>query len=714
MILHSLQHDVRYIDPSISTAGDGTSPDQAYKDFPTTADKYTENMVFIVRRTSDTVPAKLPVNLTINTKSLVIWGMPKQNDGIYNLVPQEAKTDWGSDTGDYAYLYYDYGNDRDVSSIMSDNCKNFDMQHIALMSDGNHNGGSKVFRFRNRTYGCNAVIKYCWFRASKDWVANGELLGDDRWGGRWLSINEGDTVSYTRFGHRVIFTNNRIDSYSRTDTPCFNFCYSEYIEIKDIDINIVQTGTNAQVFNVGRNDYSEKAPIVFVDNVHAKYYYSDHRDCYIRTIMTFDRCAYCTIQNCSYTKSETQHWTASGNRVKFNPFIYLNLLSAGSIIKDITIDYSDVYGEAQRGVDVVYSPKYDPEDAQYGQYTKLENVTVNCCTTTAKYSDYDAYGNNENIYGGGEPTYWEYHLVCCRIDHNRDRVVSTDFLLKDLKITSPRGRAIYATHSLIDMKTMDIYGGVVLNNCMGKIGSIRTWYPGYVFYDDGGNLIHINQIICNRSNPSFPYKGQQAIIPTYRSNILVTSCNSEFMPNGVNTEGQRKCSYVCTNNNNFLGDGNYCVRNQRSFGKTWSVNRVGSYGGCSIKLYNDSQGSDWNFPLMIGGLPFKGITKNCPSAGSYIARIYATTYGYDNPEQIADRVKVRITKKDQTIISSFDGNWKLDTTSTWENIESGTAYVLEIPFTVDEAQDVEFEFEFSWEVNGGSTYLDPHPVIEKQ
>lgn len=712
MILHSKTHDVRYIDPSISDPGDGTTPAKAYKDFPTSASEYPENVVFIVRRSSsDTVYAKLPTNLSVDTQSLVIWGMPKSTNTLYQSIPQEAKTAWGSDNGDYAYILYDFNN-TDVPGLCADGCKNFDMQYVALMVDGNTSSGHRAIRVRNGLYGCNAVIKYCWFRASTNWVLDGTRPSDDRHGGRYLSVNEGDNYSYNRFGHRVVFTNNQIDVYSRIDVSCFNFCYTEYVELKDVNINICQANPTVPVIECGRGDTNTKAPIVLVDNVHAKYFYSNHIYYNFRTIMSFNRCLYGIVQNCSYEKAAVQHWSPYDNQIYFNSLIYMNLLSAGSTIKDITINYPDVNGEYQYAVDIRYENRYNPEEAQYGQYTKLENIVVNCCESSAPYRDSYNYSNNENTYG--EYGYDHHHLIRCYMGHDRDRVVSTEYLLKDLKITAPRGRALLATNSLIDMKTMDIYGTVALNNCMGKIGTINTWYPGYCFNDVGGNLIHINKIECNRFNTSFPYTGQHAILPSYRSNILVTTCNIEMMPNTVNTEDQRNCSYVCTNNNNHIGDGNYFVRNQRSFCRTWSVNRVGSYGGCSLKLSNESGDSDWNFPLLIGGLPFKGVTKNCPTAGSYVAKIYATTYGYNDPSMISDQLKVRLTKADKTIVTSFDGEWKPDTSSTWENIEAGTAYVLEIPFTVDEAQDIEFEFAFSWDMIGGATYLDPHPVVEKQ
>jgi hypothetical protein len=117
--------------------------------------------------------------------------------------------------------------------------------------------------------------------------------------------------------------------------------------------------------------------------------------------------------------------------------------------------------------------------------------------------------------------------------------------------------------------------------------------------------------------------------------------------------------------------------------------------------------------LLIGGLPFKGVTKHVPAAGKYTATIYATTSGYNDPSQIVDHLNVRMLA-DNKFMCSDVGVWSEDTESTWENIDgtSVKAFKLVIPFEVTEEQDVEFEYSFSWYMVGGATFLDPHPIIE--
>ena len=701
MILHSRDHKVIYIDPTNANPVDGNSPSGALNTFPT---EWEDNVVFIIRRTNPDKYVTLP-NAVINSTSVVFMGMPKTGDKLYDSVPAEAQTAWGADTADWANVYANRTEHVDVLKL--DSCMFFDMYGVRLYDKCTQDGDYALIRARNRNYGCSCNIVGNWVCTVEDWVTTGTKPANYREGGHWLSINRRD--NYYRYGYKILFKDNRIDQYGRRAGSGIAFGYCENLEIKNIEINVTQCETNSSVMSTDASN--SKAPIIDIENVHARYYYCDN-DVYFPTIIGLSYSQYCTIKNCSYKKATTQHWAPSGNNVVFNSFISTTVLSAGSVISDIVIEYPDVRGMGSYGIDIVAG---DYNSAQVGQYTKLEDITITCCEGEPICNEYlvssDNHGAyNEDYYGDGE----SYHLIRCNLTGEGSvsyRDVSFEFLLKNIVITAPRGRAIFARYALLDMKANDIQGGCYFTTSMGKIGRIESWYPGYGFRDGGSNLIHISQMVFNRFNPKYEYTGQCAIIPSYNSNILVTDCNIEYMPNTINEDSIRACSYVCTNNNSHNGQGNYFVRNQKSFCRTWSVAREGSESGCSLKLYNESGSSDIDFPLMVGGLPFKGIAKTV-TAGSHVARIYATTYGYNDASMIMDKLRVKLTFADKSSITSFDGKWTEDTTTVWNNIEAGKAYVLEIPFTVDEDQEIEFEYSFSWDMIGGATYLDPHPVIE--
>ena len=708
MILHSKQHEVVYIDPSIASAGDGSTPATALSAFPTDASTWPEYVAFIIRRTAEETRATF-TKISPSSKSVAIIGMPKSTDELYTSMPEEAKAAWGSDSSEWAHIYAHTDNNRDYF-LRLNQCMFFEMHHISYMTRKTGDGSRPFIIARNSTYGCSANVTNCWFRTDVDWVSTGTRPSDSRDGGHWLWLNEGD--GYGNFGYKFHMENCRVDHYSRYSGAAIQCGRTDYIELKNIDVNVIQSDGSRVVFTCIGDD--NKAPIFNIENVHTKYFYSDQNDRIFPTTMNLEYTSYGTIKNCSYKKNDTQHWTPRSNQVAFDNFINARVTSAGSVFQDITIEYPDIKGSSAHGITVISRDYYPP---QLGQYTKLENINITCCQGNPVYTDYYDNADREGMYHSNNDYYHDqepYHLV--RVYEEREssyKDVSTEFLLKNLNINAPRGKAIRASYSLVDMKSNDVYGACYFEYSMGKIGSINSWYPCRAFCDAGSNLIHIGNMVFNRQNPSYEYRGQEAIVPSYRSNILVTDCNIEYMPNTPNEGTQYRCSYVCTNNNSFGGQGNYFVRNSRSFCRTWSVAREGSHAGCSLKLFNESGGGDWNHPLLIGGLPFKGISKIIASAGSHVATIYVTTYGYNDPSMIMDKLRIKMTKADGTVLTTADGTWSEDTTTVWNNIEAGTAYKFELPFTTAEAnEEVEFEFAFSWDMIGGATYLDPHPVIE--
>ncbi len=92
--------NVVYVDPSLATAGDGTTPAGALKTIGTPA----SGNAYIVRRLDGTASSLTAVSLSVAAGSLAIIGMARPGTPEYALMPTAAKAAWGSDTGRYAIL----------------------------------------------------------------------------------------------------------------------------------------------------------------------------------------------------------------------------------------------------------------------------------------------------------------------------------------------------------------------------------------------------------------------------------------------------------------------------------------------------------------------------------------------------------------------------------------------------------------------------------
>lgn len=695
-MIHSAEHTFCYIDPSKksaqdASAGDGSSPSSPLLDFPTTLQ---DNVIYIVRRSNKEFPAIVSNNTNSSAvKSMVIWGMPTQNDEHWNLVPQEARTAWGGDPQNLqVWLRFDQSWDR--HSLYLPNCKYLDLRSFNFAQNG------ETYQWciyvADSSGRCNLYVNDVHFLTyTNDFTAGEQPLGRYR-GAHFIYIAGGS------YAHSARFLNSRIDS--TWNGTCVYFGRQHNILIKNVEVHTVQHTDRDAVFSWNWDD--RLVPNVVIQDCDNYFYMCDRHDwlmqpIYSGTVRTI------TAKNVTYQMAENQYWAPRDNHIHIGELFSHEIRSPGSVVEDITVNFPDQMAggyypfiRLSYRCDESWSNDRDPS---FGQYTIVRNINI----TMSRNPQYGDGINNSGGYVWNTNGSNRGLLRLVRSDRY-GRVSSSDYLIQNIAIVAPRGIAMVLDNCLVDMKSCDIEGSCEFAHCVGKIGTITTWYPGYGVLDSAGNILYIKSIQCNRNNPNWEYNGQYALVPSYGSNILVGSTNVICMPSTfMNTNQTRKeCSYICTNDQ--LA-GNYTVRNSFTDCRTWSVNRVGSVGGCTLKLSNETT-DDFNYPLKIGGEPFKGIAIQT-TAGSHVAKIYVAMYGYNDFTQIIDRLNCKITLPDGSFVTAFDGNWYEDTESSWENIEGHTVYRLEIPFELSEAGEVLFEYSFSWYMIGGSTYLDPYPVI---
>lgn len=104
MLYSNVDFTVVYVDPSIETAGDGSTPANALKSLPASADAFTNNTCYLIRRTAEADAAVIPNGSNSNITNLLLLGMPTPADQMYEFVPEEAKTAWGADEAVYANI----------------------------------------------------------------------------------------------------------------------------------------------------------------------------------------------------------------------------------------------------------------------------------------------------------------------------------------------------------------------------------------------------------------------------------------------------------------------------------------------------------------------------------------------------------------------------------------------------------------------------------
>lgn len=100
LIYKDYEYNVVYVDPSITTEGDGTTYDNALVSIPTTL---VDNTCYLIRRTPKEVYTQTTAATNTSITHIMFMGMPKETDEEYDLITDESvKTAWGSDDAEYA------------------------------------------------------------------------------------------------------------------------------------------------------------------------------------------------------------------------------------------------------------------------------------------------------------------------------------------------------------------------------------------------------------------------------------------------------------------------------------------------------------------------------------------------------------------------------------------------------------------------------------
>lgn len=699
MLIHNAEHSFYYIDPSLASGGDGSSVATAAKAFPSSLN--TDNVIYLIRRTSINKKANLPqLSSTPNwstPKSVVLMGMPKSTDKLFASMPEDAKAAWVDADQDYAYV-----NDPTTSDYYFywSNCTNFHMSRICFMTNRENN--TQVVECGNTTYGTNVFFDHCWFRTAKtDFTVQGASKVSYYCGKQFFYFNN----SLNRTANSAKITNCRIDKYGNGHGIWLG--YTKNIYIDNCTFNLLQQSNDGAGIGWYWDD-PKWATELKATNITAHYYYSDVSDRYMPPIIR-GAVKRALVDTVTIDMGSVQNWSPYyGYYCSYEQgCISLRTLCAGTVVENITATIGSI-GQRDRVVNISY--KQEDSDDRYrmvsrGQYNVVRNVTVTAIQsyTTNAYR-YDSPWNTT-------PYEYGYGCVHVQIEGAYLRQSANDFLLQNIHVNAPMGNAIYADQAMLDLADCDVVGGVAIRNCVGKIKSINTWYPGYAVNDRGVNTLYVGDITCNKSNPRWEYNSQYSVSIGYHSYMLVGASNircypatytADFTPGSYPYE----CNYICTNDQMV---GAYFARGVKSKAETWSTYRQGSSSNCSIRLTNEVA-DDRYWPLLVGGVPFKGITQHV-TAGDHTLTFYLTMYGYNDYSEIVNRFFSTIELPNGKRVFSEEGNWQLDTDSVWENLDGYTSYKLTIPFHMDEEGDITTSFQWSWYMVGAATFVDPFPTI---
>lgn len=657
---------------------------------------------------------------------VAIIGMPKQDDPVFEYMPEDAKTQWGPDASEYATLAQNFNRYLPDTHFIRLNARDVVIYNLRIRTlSMNPNTG-------DRRNGKGFIMANCEnFEAAKIYscMIHGDILDPSDVTGRWFTSANDDSNMATPFLFHVTYTNTchihdsvLISKPDCCDSGGYIYLYSRFgnCTVENIAVHSIAMTNNVwgnENFNHNgffwfkSEDSYRSLSKIDVHDIHMYLYramisssYGRHRK------LISGQANLWNVHDITIEEAEEENQLdgATYNDVGNGFLIAIDTFNPGCIVENITCNLPKCKGLSFFNYYIGYrDSEYDTYFTPKSQWHILRNIsfvgvgegedgegTWGSTNTAIFYVDNRQCRENDRVNNGINPT--------C------DQLIVQNINIKAYYDTSSQGFNVNG--AMLDMVNNHLQCRVALRKCTGKIGSIKTYAVGSAFTDSsGGNLVYIGSITCNRNNPGSPYTGQQAISPSWRSQILVGSTNTKFIQdnNFSNSDisNNNDHMYLCTSD---TLEGNFVARNKPAKAETWSVYRTGGHS-CTLRFVCEVANIA-NYPLRIGDLPFAGIKRHLQK-GINKCTFYMTMFGYNDYSQIKDKMRFRAKLPSGLYVGS-NGEWSEDNDTVWNNIELNTSYKYTFYIEMEEEGDVEFSYQFWWYMLGGYTYLDPFPAVE--
>lgn len=698
-----------FIDPSKTVAGDGTTPENAFFDFPTTL---ADNTCYVIRRTNET-PNTIPQipNGTYDFKNLMICGMPKSTDAMYKYMNQLEKDAWGADEFDYAMCRVN-NTSASQPAVKLSAISDFTINRCYLFRDDNTLSSDKVkeYMFHLTSTNANTKIENCKFG----------YLGDDFDDDTWLSTNtepnKNGKIAFIRTENseslavfncifNVLGDNNgpsggyrsylfQVAKLSKINfvNNIFNVCSfttsssatnKDYLSILTIE-NCKNTNFDENVFNI--IDYADiKVPHFNL--------------CYIAPISGQTTDVF--FNNTKVRYKEMKGNVASIDIASEPLFDFKNL--SHYTITNFDLDFSNSpYFGGYQDVRIIAYYSRSPNN-------KIDNISIKYNTSSIV-----GYVNNDNY----SSLAFLFEETIKAASYNSYMPIYTPSICKATNITVLRGpgSALYSKGLCVEANV--ISGLVYLNDTnyfkANKVINPRGDYMGLFGTSSCCSTIAIDTFEVVKDNVKYPYNSSVEQIKfesgdsKYSNNVFINHINA--LPFSL-ALSSGKSEYVCDTSwvaNDY--NGLFIARNISASAKSWGVTRAGTTAKASFKL--ETTVNDLNNELTLGCNPCAGFLLTPTATG---AKTITTYFGSSNTYNSFAGISSKIWL--EAFVPQADGSVKVynsitqgaveQDTSVWEGDSGVKPLKIVLPVEVKTTDAIEVKVHFHWYDNIGYTYLDP-------
>ena len=682
MLYSNVDFTVKYVDPSASTNGDGTTPARAMNALPTAVSGFTDNTAYVIRRTAESYAVKLPNGTNSSVKNILFLGMPNASDTMYSIMPDAAKSAWGTDAAEYANIQFESTS----GSFQLPSINHFLLHRVYLFRDG-FNADGYILKMSNTSsaIGCYS-FEHCKFGSRGINLDKSTYTGE-------LTTSRCKSYVYVYYARMLNVTDCIINHAvtGNSNNPCGIYCYfADILNVENVKVYSAVWTDSYNSYPLYLSAYANKGIECRIKNVEQTIRFNGTASkvpglFYVQGYISCEVSGISIKMGNALSTTRPTTFSIEAAMMYFSSVWELSLTNVSVVLPDCWNCKSPVLD-----LDRCYSGNYVP-----GVVKKIDNVTITLATT-AGIGDpvsYD-YATSEND---------NYAAASISFGSSDTTMYAKVPQISNLTVTCPRGKALYLENAR--MTDSAFQGTVILRQVEADILSVSTWFPGKAVFASNGTHARIRQLTVNLSNPTYPYNEDAGVFSDWDDygSVFVDQSNASLSPMATSSSKAYHV-YQGIGSNNEGATGHFVFRCANGICDTYSVHRTGG-GASALKLYNNTCSSPET--MVLGRRPFNGMQITPTTTGRHLLKAHIAYKGYAKDAEMYRHFIISATIGDKVYYSTVQGRWSDDSSSVWVNDSDLTQKVLELPLDIPTVSPVDVRVYFSWYSSGGFVYLDP-------
>lgn len=692
--------NIVYVDPSITTGGDGTTPSTALKDLPS-IDALVDDTMYLIRRTENSSYCNIRGSSENNTiKRIGLIGMPLSNTARYLALPEVVKSAWGSDSSQKAQIRVDAQNSYQFTTCYEFELYNVNFERSALDAGGYtgainftsaQNVSSEIGGPSDKDYYGSLNIENCRFAGVNEPIDSLDYVTQPSSSKATNYVNHSGHLSNATIINNVI---------------CYDYTDTSYM---GMSFNAISLGTvHSRISIIGNMCYGttsgNQSPDMMMGSGGGFIYGSGEAnprrlECHnnsfkIRKIGYTYPLAICFTRMFGFVNLSNLTYTEG------NDFAEPTALNTASSLVSL------VGGAAHMEGIVVTLPKLwnlcsSPaiklrcdSNQQYKNEQIVKNLTVTFADAGAGLGDKvnDTYLNQ-----------WSQDYSAVYLDNFN--------IAENINIINTEGRAAFLAHIRNLTGTNIIKGSICASYIYGTIDSITSSRNQMVLLYSY-SCLNVGTITCGEGEADNPVVWSPNYGDFNSSKIYIGTCNKQiaaigpvWADNGYNREEQVG-GFVCINNNGHIG--RVSVYHKYCTCDTWSATRTGSSSNAVLKFQNSANNS--RNAISIGMTPGVVRLSEGVTNGHYLVTAYIA---YKDLTRIDDKFWIELFTAKESFDSRTSGVW-MDDSSSWNNIESDVImkkWICDI--SLDDSGPLDARIFFRGYGATSVLYLDPIFIVEQ-